>query len=153
MILWPFFRKTVFLNILLKALLGPFLNDQFNKYNKTSRQTNVKQPFFLYLPYFYPNVKLEFAFRSPRHLSTLCIGKERFPVLLCSNVIYKFTCNGCSATYYGKTSRNLLIRCREHLGINKLGQEVKSYSPSSIKEHNCKSGPYSDFLSLFFAFL
>ena len=29
--------------------------------------------------------------------------------LLCCNVIYKFSCSGCNATYYGKTSRNLLI--------------------------------------------
>ena len=52
------------------------------------------------------------------------VAKERLPSLLCANVIYKFTCSGCSATYYGKTSRNLLIRSREHLGINKLGQKV-----------------------------
>ena len=62
-----------------------------------------------------------------------------------SNVVYKFTCSGCSATYYGKTSRNLLVRCREHLGINKLGQDVKSSGPSSIKDHIFKTGHKATF--------
>ena len=53
--------------------------------------------------------------------------------------------SGCNATYYGKTSRNLMIRCREHLSINKLGQEIKSYVPSSIKEHICKFGHTASF--------
>ena len=93
----------------------------------------------------YPNVKLDFIFRSPGRLSTLFIAQERLPALLCSNVIYKFTCSGRSATYYGKTFRYLLIRCREHLGINKLGQEVKSYGPSSIKEHICQTAHTASF--------
>ena len=93
----------------------------------------------------YPDVKLQFAFRSPRCLCNLFVSKDRLPSLVRSNAVYKFTCSGCSATYYGKTSRNLLIRCREHLGINKLGQNVKSSGPSSIKDHICKTGHIATF--------
>ena len=46
---------------------------------------------------------------------------------------------------YGKTSRNLLVRCREHLGINKLGQDVKSSGPFSIKDHIGKTGHVATF--------
>ena len=63
--------------------------------------------------------------------------KDRFSNLMCSNVIYKYTCSGCDATYYGKTKRHLIVRCREHLGINKAGQKIKSNS-SSIGEHITK---------------
>ena len=53
---------------------------------------------------------------------------------VCSSVAYKFTCSSCQATYYGKTSRHFIIRCTEHLGINKKGNSVKSTS-SAIGDH------------------
>ena len=56
-----------------------------------------------------------------------------------SSVIYKFQCPGCHASYYGKTSRNLITRCREHLGINKAGLEIKG-SSSAIRDHINQSG-------------
>ena len=59
-----------------------------------------------------------------------------------SNVIYKHTCSGCDATYYGKTKRHLIVRCREHLGIKKAGQKSNS---SSIGDHISKSGQKASF--------
>ena len=56
-----------------------------------------------------------------------------------SSVIYKFQCPGCHASYYGKTSRNLITRCREHLGVNKAGLKVKG-GPSAIRDHINQSG-------------
>ena len=35
-----------------------------------------------------------------------------------SSVVYKFSCSSCKATYYGKTSRHFIVRCREHIGVN-----------------------------------
>ena len=46
---------------------------------------------------------------------------------------------GCHALYYGKTSRNLITRCREHLGINKAGLKIKG-SSSAIRDHINQSG-------------
>ena len=54
---------------------------------------------------------------------------------MCSNVIYKYLCSGCSATYYGKTSRNLKIRCYEYLGTNKSGGKRICPSPSPVWDH------------------
>ena len=84
---------------------------------------------------YYPNIKLQFVFKSPRRLSTLFAFKDCFPTLLCSSIIYKYSCSGCSTTYYGKTSRNLKIRCNEHLCIGKNGSKLASPSQSSILDH------------------
>ena len=66
--------------------------------------------------------------------------KDRISTLVCSNVIYKFSCSGCNASYYGKTKRNLLIRCNEHLGINRNGRELSSPSLPSIRDHIKQTG-------------
>ena len=70
----------------------------------------------------YPGIKLQFVFSASKRISPLSRYKDRFPSLLCSNVIYKYSCNDCNATCYGKASRNLLICCNEHLGVNKKGR-------------------------------
>ena len=43
------------------------------------------------------------------------------------------------ASYYGRTTRNLVVRCRGHLEINKAGQKIKS-SPSTIGDNISKFG-------------
>ena len=58
---------------------------------------------------------------------------------MCSSVVYSYKCPGCHALYYGKTTRNLDTRCREHLGINKAGQKIKS-NCSAIGDHISKFG-------------
>ena len=66
--------------------------------------------------------------------------KDLVPPQLCSNVIYKFSCSGFNATYYGKITRILLIRCNEHLGLNKIGNKLANPSPSSIGDHIKQTG-------------
>ena len=63
---------------------------------------------------------------------------------MCSNVIYKYKCSGCNAIYCGNTKRHLVVRGREHLGINKAGQKIKS-NFSSIGDHISKSGHKESF--------
>ena len=67
---------------------------------------------------------------------------------MCSSVIYKYTCSSCNATYYGKTTRNLKVRCMEHLGINRSGHKTNSSGQSSIGDHITKTahnGTMEDF--------
>ena len=59
---------------------------------------------------------------------------------MCSIVVYKFTCSGCIAAYYSKTTRNLLVRCSEHLCVNKCGGKVAAPSPSSIWDYVKQTG-------------
>ena len=88
----------------------------------------------------YPDIKLQVVFRYPARLSSFFRIKDRFPYLLCSNVIYKYTCSSCNATYYGKTIRNLKVRCLEHLVRNRSGHKTNFSNPSSIGEHIGKTG-------------
>ena len=87
----------------------------------------------------YPGIQLNVIFRSPKRVQSFFPFKDRFPTLIRSSVVYKFQCPGCHASYFGKTSRNLITRCREHLGINKAGQKIK-VSPSAIGDHINQSG-------------
>lgn len=41
-------------------------------------------------------------------------------------MVYKYSCSGWQTCYIGKTSHRLLIRSREHLGIGKKGQPIKT---------------------------
>ena len=44
-----------------------------------------------------------------------------------------------SKTYYGKTSRRFIARCREHLAIYKKAKAIKGVS-SSIRDHVSSTG-------------
>ena len=121
------------------------------------KKADYKTPLILYLPFLghyslqiktrlirlvkqcYPTLKLEVFFTPPKRISSLFRFKDKLPSLICPSVVYRFKCPGCHASYYGKTARNLVVRCREHLGINKAGQRIKS-SPSAIGDHISKSG-------------
>ena len=57
--------------------------------------------------------------------------------MLVSNIIYKFNCASCSASYVGETERHYFRRMQEHLGL------VKGAAPTAISKHlmaseNCK---------------
>ena len=43
-----------------------------------------------------------------------CSNKDRIEPLNKANVIYQFSCPGCSVKYIGKTERNLAVRLKEH---------------------------------------
>ena len=87
----------------------------------------------------YPCVDFRVVFRSGRRIENFFPFKDRIPKNVCSHVVYKYSCSGCQACYIGKTSRHLLIRSREHLGIGKKGQPIKT-SPSAISEHIKQTG-------------
>ena len=59
-----------------------------------------------------------------------------------SIVIYKFTCQRCSALYLGETTRNLHTRICEHMGISAYtGNEISHPSSlSSILAHKRETG-------------
>ena len=86
-----------------------------------------------------PGVKLKVIFNSPKRLSSYFRFKDRFPILMCSSVVCSYKCPGCHALYYGKTTFNLVTRCREHLGINEAGLKIKS-NCSAIGDHVSVSG-------------
>ena len=69
------------------------------------------------------------------HICNVFIFKDKSPSFLRSGIVYKFQCDSCSATYYGKAKRHLMFRMCKHLGISALtGKWVKGDNNSAIKE-------------------
>ena len=50
-----------------------------------------------------PLCKIKVIFKSTKRLSKFFHFKDKVPFSLQPNVVYKFSCDRCNATYYGKT--------------------------------------------------
>ena len=140
---------------LIDSFIKRFLNKHFDP--RLEPTTVQKMPLCFYITYLgqislqlrrkisrllrkaYPCVDFRVVFRSGRHIEHFFPFKDRIPKNVCSHVVFKYSCSGCQACYIGKTSRHLLIRSREHLGIGKKGQPIKT-SPSAISEHIKQTG-------------
>ena len=51
-------------------------------------------------------------------------NKDRVPVGLVSNVVYKFQCEQCSNCYVGETRRHLSTRVKEHITGKPIPSEI-----------------------------
>ena len=53
-----------------------------------------------------------------------------------SNIVYKFTCGRCNATYYGETCRHFKVRAGEQSGISPLTKKrSKLKKIKAVKDH------------------
>ena len=74
--------------------------------------------------------------KSTTRLGNFFRFKDKMPFNLRSNVVYKFSCGRCNATYYGETCRHLNIRVGEHSGVSPLtGKKSKTKKTTAIKDH------------------
>ena len=56
--------------------------------------------------------------------------------MLRSNLVYKFSCGQCDATYYGETTRHLKTRIAEHKGLSpRTNLPLCNPNHSSIRDH------------------
>ena len=79
---------------------------------------------------------LQLVFQTKCKLFNFFTFKDKNIILLRSDIVYKFKCGGCNATYYGKTQYHFKTRIREHLGVSAFtGKKVKEDNDSAIKEH------------------
>ena len=62
-------------------------------------------------------VRVVLVFKTVK-LSNMFSTKDKTPLTLRSNVVYKFVCAGCGSSYIGETSRHLKTRIGEHLHNN-----------------------------------
>ena len=76
-------------------------------------------------------------FLSPQHVLVFFFRfKNKVLFNLRSNVVYKFSCGRCNATYYGETCRHLNVRVGEHSGISPLtGKKSKARKTTAVKDH------------------
>ena len=62
--------------------------------------------------------------------------KDVTPIELRSNVVYKYTCASCQASYIGQTTRHLHRRHAEHRGLSHITHRpVKNQGHSAIRDH------------------
>ena len=79
---------------------------------------------------------LKVVFQSPCKLCTLFRFKDTLNKKIQSDLLYRYSCSSCNATYYGKTYRHFFRRAAEHIGISNLtGERVKNVKESAVSEH------------------
>ena len=62
--------------------------------------------------------------------------KDKIPLCLRSNIVYKFACGRCNASHYGETYRHFKVRVGEHSGISPLtNKQSKSKKSTAVKDH------------------
>ena len=65
----------------------------------------------------FPFCKMKVIFKSTVRLSNFIRFNDKVSFNLRSNVVYKFSCGICSATYYDKTCRHVIVRVGELVSI------------------------------------
>ena len=81
---------------------------------------------------------LKIVFTSPVRVKTFFTFKDKLPKMLLSGLVYKYKCDGCNATYYGKTKRHFKVQICEHLGISHLTEKkvkIDNNKLTAIQEH------------------
>ena len=80
--------------------------------------------------------KLKIIFETGNRLKNYFRFKDRVPETLKCNFVYKFKCGSCTASYYGKTYRNMKVRVSEHQSVSpRTGKQVKGMLSTSVRDH------------------
>ena len=80
--------------------------------------------------------KIKIIFESSKWLAHFFRFKEKIHLCLRSNIVYKFGCGRCNATYCGETWRRFKIRVGKNSGISPLtNKRFKSKKSTAIKDH------------------
>ena len=80
--------------------------------------------------------KLKIIFQTGNRIKIYFRYKNRVSETLQSNFVYKFKCDRCSASFYGKIYRHMKVRVSEHQGMSpRTGKRVKSTLSTSVRDH------------------
>ena len=119
-------KKNSFPTNLMNKRIKIFLNKQFSQ--KIIEHTVHKKELFLVLPYLgMPSLclrtrlqksinsnisfcKIKIIFKSSKRLANGFRFNDKIPLCLRCNIVYKFTCGRCNATYYSISCRHFKIR-------------------------------------------
>ena len=70
---------------------------------------------------------LKVVFQSPYKLRTLFHFKDILDKKICSDLVQRFSCSSCNATYYGNTYQHFFTRAAKLMGVsNLIGKRVKN---------------------------
>ena len=82
-----------------------------------------------------PFCKIRVIFKSSTRFSNFFQDKNKMPYCLRSNVVYKFSCGTCNATYYDQTYWHLSVKVGKHLSVSPLtGKKSKSKKYTAVKD-------------------
>ena len=145
-------KKNVFPIKLIDSCIKNFLNKRLT--DKPVKLKAAKEDLVIVLPYLgklsldlrtrlrngisknLPFCKIRTIFKSSTDISNLFQFRDKMSYCFRSNVVYKFSCGRCSATYYGDICRHLSVRVGKHSGISPLtGKKSKSKKPTTVKDH------------------
>ena len=136
---------------MLKKLYKPFGHETLQNYN-------VPKPIVYFSTYYlgdiskvlskdirvllrdcYPQIHLRMLYKSYNTIGSRFNIKDRIPDECQSNLVYKYTCDGCKAFYIGKTESQFTCRISQHLGISaRTGKEQTVKVHSDIRTHSLK---------------
>ena len=68
----------------------------------------------------FPHVAVRFISQSGRRMSGLFSLKDRIPKSTRPRIIYKYSCQCCTALYFGQMRRHFHTRISEHMGVSPL---------------------------------
>ena len=78
--------------------------------------------------------KLEIIFETGNRLKNYFRFKDLVPEALQSNFVYKFKCRSCTASYYGKIYRHMMVWVSEHQGVSpRTGKRIKGTLSKSVR--------------------
>ena len=145
-------QKNSFPTNLVDKCIKIFLNKQFSQ--KILEHTVSKKELFIVLPYLgmpslslktrwqksinsnFSFCKIKVIFKSSKRLANFFRFKDKTPLCLRSNIVYKFTCGRCNATHYNETCCHFKVRVGEHSGISPLtNKRSKSKKSTAVKDH------------------
>ena len=102
---------------------------------------SMKRKFVQLFRKYYPQINLRVILTNTNTIGNLFKFKDRLPTMLCSGIVYKYSCGDCDATYVGKSQRHLKTRISEHRGFSvRTGQQLNKPSFSSIRDHAWHTG-------------
>ena len=112
----------------------PFLGH--HSYNLRNRLQSIFKLHF-------PQVNARIILSNKNTIGSMFPTKDRLPMNVCSNVIYRFQCktgDECTSSYIGSTTRRIGERICEHMGVSFLTGNKLSDPRSSIFNHCLKTG-------------
>ena len=106
-----------------------------------SHSNSIKKQLSVLLSNAYPQLDIKIYFKLQNKIGNFFKIKDPIPTSLRSNIIYKWQCRSCDATYIGRTIRSAWMRWFEHLGKSfRTGNYLTRPSYSAIREHSEESG-------------
>ena len=147
-----FFQDNGYPVNLVDKLVGTFLDRIYNR--EPPMSTVEKQKVYVSFPYFgpstlklieefqriladdLPHVNFIFSLKNTYSIASFFRFKDLVPANVRFNIIYKYTCDTCQASYIGSTQKQARVRYCQHAGISfRTLRPVNTSIASNIHSH------------------